>query len=669
MDCRAPLPESSPRDVCESCVTVRATVPSFAPSPQGASEGTAARTCADCGAALPPGTTREVCDGCVTVRNTVIAAPPPPAATPKSPAVPALADYEILGEVARGGAGVIYRARQRSLNRTVALKMILSGEFASPDAVQRFRVEAEAAASLDHPNIVPIYQIGEENGQHFFSMKLVEGEILSRRIREKPMAPRESARLVATVARAIHYGHQRGILHRDLKPSNILVTPDATPYVVDFGLAKRVDAEEALTKTGDIMGTPSYMAPEQMEGKSTFTTAVDVYGLGGILYELLTGQPPFRGETMASIMRKVLEEEPAPPRSIVPGIDPDLDTITLKCLEKIPGKRYATADQLAEDLERWLAGEPIHARAVTTWTRGLKWVRRRPAAAALIAVSALALVTVAVGGVLFSIRTEQARLEAVEAEHEFELALTRDVAGRLESDLQRVAQIPTMLADALAHKERWSEEELTRWGLQLLQRDPRIYGLTFAFEPGQFDPQRDDYCLYVSRKTTPPSAMVLLPPGYKLYREWDWYNLPLSKGVGIWDGPYIDVGASNLAVVTHSVPIVRNGKAVGVVGVDLSSAYFRVIRQWLDELSLRSAYCFVLGDDDEFVSHPDSRFQSPKTMQDIPAMEGLKQLIKTRKAGFVEEKDFRTNQWSRFCVAPVAAADWTVVIVLPKTSP
>jgi serine/threonine-protein kinase len=175
---------------------------------------------------------------------------------------------------------VIYRARQRSLNRTVALKMILSGEFASPDAVQRFRVEAEAAASLDHPNIVPIYQIGEENGQHFFSMKLVDGEILSRRIREKPLAPRESARLLATVARAIHYGHQRGILHRDLKPSNVLVATDGTPYVVDFGLAKRVDADEALTKTGDIMGTPSYMAPEQMEGKSTFTTAVDVYGLG-----------------------------------------------------------------------------------------------------------------------------------------------------------------------------------------------------------------------------------------------------------------------------------------------------------------------------------------------------------------------------------------------------
>ena len=416
------------------------------------------------------------------------------------------------------------------------------------------------------------------------------------------------------------------------------------------------------------MGTPSYMAPEQMEGKSTFTTAVDVYGLGGILYELLAGQPPFRGDTMASIMRKVLEEEPASPKSLNAQVDPDLDTITLKCLEKSPAKRYATADQLAEDLERWLAGEPIHARAVTTWTRGLKWVRRRPALAALILVSLLALVTVAAGGVFFSIRTEQARREAVEAEHEFELALTRDVAGRLESDLQRVALIPTMLSDAMTHKERWSEEELTRWALEVLRRDPRVYGLTFAFEPKQFDPARVDYCLYVSRKTTPPSAKVLLPPGYKLYREWDWYNLPLNKGAGVWDGPYVDVGASDLAVVTHSVPILRDGKAVGVVGVDLSSAYFRVIRQWLDELNLRSAYCFVLGDDDEFVSHPDARYQSPKTMQDVPAMDGLKQLIKSRKSGVVEEKDFRTNLWSRFCVAPVAAADWTVVIVLPKTS-
>ncbi|MBI3854193.1 MAG: protein kinase, partial [Planctomycetes bacterium] len=561
--------------------------------------------------------------------------------------------------------GVIYRARQRSLNRTVALKMILSGEFASADAIQRFRVEAEAAASLDHPNIVPIYEVGEESGHHFFSMKLIEGEILSRRIRERPMDSAASARLVATVARAIHYGHQRGILHRDLKPSNVLVTTDGKPYVVDFGLAKRVEAGEALTRTGDIMGTPSYMAPEQMEGRSTFTTAVDVYGLGGILYELLTGQPPFRGDTLAAIMRKVMEDEPAAPRSLRPGIDADLETIALKCLEKNPVKRYASADLLAEDLERWLAGEPILARPVTTWTRGLKWARRRPAAAALLAVSLLAAALMSAGGLLFSLRTEQARREAVEAEHEFELALTRDVAGRLEADLSRVALLPALLADALTHKDRWSQEELTAWAIDLLKRDPRVYGLTFAFEPGQFDPARADYCLYVSRKTDPPSGLLLLPPGYKLYREWDWYNLPLNKGVGVWDGPYVDAGASDLSVVTHSVPILRNGKAIGVVGVDLSMAYFRVIRQWLDELDLRSAYCFVLGDDDEFVSHPDARYQSPKTMQDIPGMEALKKLVKSRQTGFVVEKDFRTDRISRFCVAPVPSAEWSVVIVLP----
>src|SRR6185503_8280804 len=501
LDCQAPLPASASRDVCDACVTV------------------AARKCIDCGAALPPGATRDVCDGCVTLRNTAsTVVPSPSAAKPKAPAVPTLVDYEILGEVARGGAGVIYRARQRSLNRTVALKMILSGEFASADAVQRFRVEAEAAASLDHPNIVPIYQIGEENGQHFFSMKLVEGEILSRRIREHPPAPRESARLLATVARAIHYGHQRGILHRDLKPSNVLVASDGTPYVVDFGLAKRVEGGEELTKTGDIMGTPSYMAPEQMEGKSTFTTAVDVYGLGGILYELLTGQPPFQGPSMAALMRKVLEDEPVPPRSIKPEVDADLQTICLKCLEKNPQKRYATADQLAEDLERWLAGEPIHARPVTTWTRGLKWARRRPAAAALVVIIPLALLSLAVGGVLFSIRTEQARKLAVEAEQEFELALTRDIAGRLESDLLRVAVMPRMIADAMTHKDYWSQAELTLWALDILGRDPRLFGVTFAFEPNQADPSGGEYCLYVSRKTEPPSPVVLKPPGYS-YRE------------------------------------------------------------------------------------------------------------------------------------------------------
>jgi len=661
IDCRTPLPEDAPREVCEACVTVRSTVPAAAP-----------RRCIDCGAALPAGSTRETCAACITLQNTVVTDPGPrPEAAPTPPKTrsgpPSLADYEILGEVARGGAGVIYRARQRSLNRTVALKMILSGELASPEAVQRFRVEAEAAASLDHPNIVPIYQIGEEGGQHFFSMKLVEGEILSRRIREKPLTAAESARLLATVARAIHYGHQRGILHRDLKPSNILVAADGKPYVVDFGLAKRVDGGEELTKTGDIMGTPSYMAPEQMEGKSTFTTAVDVYGLGGILYELLTGQPPFQGTSMASLMRKVLEEEPAAPRSIKPEVDVDLQTICLKCLEKNPQKRYATADQLAEDLERWLAGEPIHARPVTTWTRGLKWARRRPAAAALAVVVPLALLTLGVGGVLFSLQSDRARREAVEAEQEFELALTRDVAGRLESDLKRIAVTPSLLSDALTHKEQWSQEELTGWALEILQRDPAVYGLTFAFEPFRFDPSRGDYCLYVSRKTNPPSGRLLLTPEYRLYREWNWYKLPIERKVGVWDGPYIDTGGADLWLVTHSVPILRDGKPIGVVGIDLSMEYFRVIRRWLDELELRSAYCFVLGDDDEFVGHPDTHYQAPLTIRDVPGMSGLKELVRSRKIGFVEELDPRTKLHSRFCVAPIPAAEWTVVIVLPKT--
>ncbi len=545
VDCRSPLPETAPRDVCEACVTVR----------------TSARKCIDCGGTLPSDSIRETCLACATLQNTVLTpetaqqakAAPAPAPPPARSGAPKLADYEILGEVARGGAGVIYRARQRSLNRTVALKMILSGEFASPEAVHRFRVEAEAAASLDHPNIVPIYQIGEENGQHFFSMKLVDGEILSRRIREKPPTAAEAARLLATVARAIHYGHQRGILHRDLKPSNILVASDGAPYVVDFGLAKRVESGEELTKTGDIMGTPSYMAPEQMEGKSTFTTAVDVYGLGGILYELLTGQPPFQGASMAALMRKVLEEEPVAPRSVKPEIDADLETICLKCLEKNPQKRYATADQLAEDLERWLAGEPIHARPVTTWTRGLKWARRRPAAAALVVVIPVALLALALGGVLYSIRTEQARTLAVEAEQEFELALTRDVAGRLESDLLRVAVMPRMIADAMTHKDYWSQGELTLWALDILGRDSRIFGVTFAFEPNRADPTGGEYCLEVSRKTEPPSSIVLAPPAYP-YREREWYTRPPRAGSGIWAGPFLDTGRPDRRLGTPSVP-------------------------------------------------------------------------------------------------------------------
>jgi eukaryotic-like serine/threonine-protein kinase len=298
--------------------------------------------------------------------------------------------YELLGEIARGGMGVVYRARQVSLNRVVALKMIAIGQLASPAEVRRFQAEAEAAAGLDHPHLVPIYEVGEFQGQPYYSMKLIEGGGLDKHVSRFRDAPRAAARLLEKVARAMHHAHQHGILHRDLKPANILLDPDGEPHITDFGLAKRVGGDAGLTRSGSIVGTPSYMAPEQASGKKQLTTAVDVYALGAILYQLLTGQPPFHGETPLATLQQVVDREPPRPRALNPRVPRELETVCLKCLRKEPDLRYGSAEAFADDLRRWLTGEPIHSRPAPAWERVVKWVRRRPTVAALVVVSGLA---------------------------------------------------------------------------------------------------------------------------------------------------------------------------------------------------------------------------------------------------------------------------------------
>jgi serine/threonine protein kinase len=288
-------------------------------------------------------------------------------------------DYELLEEIARGGMGVVFRARQVSLNRVVALKMILAGELASADDVRRFRSEAEAAANLDHPHIVPIYEVGEHEGRQFFSMKFVEGGSLANQVERLTKKPKEVVALLAKVARAVHFAHQRGILHRDLKPANILLGPDKQPYVADFGLARRIDADVGQTGSGVTVGTPSYMAPEQARGKKLATTAADVYSLGAILYECLTGRPPFRAATPLDTLLQVMDVEPTLPTAVNPKADPDLSAVALKCLEKEPARRYASAETLADDLDRWLNGEPITARRAGFWQRQLRWLTGHPA--------------------------------------------------------------------------------------------------------------------------------------------------------------------------------------------------------------------------------------------------------------------------------------------------
>jgi WD40 repeat protein/tRNA A-37 threonylcarbamoyl transferase component Bud32 len=303
-------------------------------------------------------------------------------------------DYDLLEQIGQGGMGVIYKARQRSLRRLVALKMIRTDRSASLRDHLRFHSEAEVVAGLDHPHIVPIYEVGAHDGQPFYAMKLIEGGNLAQHLPRLAADPRAGAALLAAVARAVHYAHQRGVLHRDLKPANILLDEQGSPHVTDFGLAKRlgsVPGEASLTQQGLIVGTPTYMAPEQATAKGGVSTATDVYSLGAILYELLTERPPFRADTPLETVRQLLEQEPPAPRSLNRRVHRDLEIICLKCLQKEPQKRYGSAEALADDLQRWLNGEPIRARRVSRRERVLKWARRRPHQAALAALLALTL--------------------------------------------------------------------------------------------------------------------------------------------------------------------------------------------------------------------------------------------------------------------------------------
>ena len=274
---------------------------------------------------------------------------------------------ELLEEIGRGGMGVVYRARQPGLDRVVAVKRLLR-EGATPAEVARFRAEAEAAARLDHPNIVPVYAVDEHEGRPYFVMKLIEGTTLARRLADGPMPPREAAALLAPVCRAVDYAHGRGVLHRDLKPSNILIDRDGRPYVGDFGLAKRIDveAEAGLTASGTALGTPGYMAPEQAAaGRGPLGPAADVYGLGAVLYQMLTGRPPFQAASPLDTLLMALEQDPLPPRMLVPTIDPDLEMVALKCLQRPIALRYPNAASLADDLDAFLAGEPVSARSAS----------------------------------------------------------------------------------------------------------------------------------------------------------------------------------------------------------------------------------------------------------------------------------------------------------------
>ncbi len=485
-------------------------------------------------------------------------------------------DYEILKELARGGMGVIYEARQVSLNRIIALKMIRGGDLASDADVRRFRAEAEAVANLEHPNIVPIYEVGEHEGQHYFSMKLIGGGSLACRIKELTDDPNTAVRLLATVARAVHHAHQRGIFHRDLKPANILLDwPDqsdpsavgnlqsAIPLVTDFGLAKRTTAAGGMTHSGAIVGTPSYMAPEQAGAKKDLTTAVDVYSLGAILYEMLTGRPPFLAATPLDTLMQVLHQEPERPGRIHPKIARDLETICLKCLDKDAQRRFGSALELADDLERWLRGEPILALPAGRCRRALKWARRNKGLSSGLAAAVLALV---VGAALSSWQAVKAWTAAKnEAAQRFAADAARKTAveQKKAADELRDRAEALVYAGKLALAQREIEDGNLGQALNLLEQcQGSLRGWEHRYLLTRFN------ALQTFRGHTNPVSCVTFRPDDKRLASAGW-----DGTVMVWDvatGKIVLNFRGHHGQFVHSLCFSPDGKRIASTGGTLA---------------------------------------------------------------------------------------------------
>lgn len=407
--------------------------------------------CPRCGRALAPDRSQGLCLPCLAGVAFGDQLPPSPTLPASLMSLRHFGDYELIEEIARGGMGVVYRARQKNLGREVAIKLLLHGTLASEQDVDRFRAEAAAAASLKHPGIVSIHEVGECEGQHYFSMDLIAGRDLAAITRDGPLPARQAAEVVAPVADAVQHAHDQGVLHRDLKPSNVLMDMEGRPHVTDFGLARRFEDAVSLTQTGSVLGTPGYMAPEQAAGKASRIDArCDVYGLGAVLYHVLTGRAPFTGESATDILGQVVGQEPIAPALLNPSIPHDLETICLKCLSKEPGQRYADAKGVADDLGRFLRHEPILARPIGSLGRLTRWARRKPVVASLGAAVLLLLLAGAIGSILFVYNIEQARrseaaqrVRAEERQREGE-QLINFMLGDLADRLQPVGRLDVL---------------------------------------------------------------------------------------------------------------------------------------------------------------------------------------------------------------------------------
>ncbi len=609
--------------------------------------------------------------------NTIVSLPLSERSSEYDDLVPDIPGYTILEQLGRGGMGVVYKAKQDALGRVVAIKMVLESH-AQGESRVRFLTEAESVARFHHPNIVQIYEIGEVQGRPFFSLEYVDGGNLEEQLAERPTDWKQAAKTMVLLANAVHAAHQNGIIHRDLKPANILLTKDGTPKITDFGIARRLDADRQ-TKTGNILGTPSYMAPEQALGKNDeLGPAADIYSLGAILYDMLTGRPPFEAATTLDTLMQAVTRDPIPPRVLQPSIPLDIDVICLKCLEKKAEKRYASALALAEDLGHLIRGEPIEARAISRLERAARWSKRNPAWATLIGVSAVALVGLVATGGWFTRKlqlelraTEAARADATAARNQLQLRLIRTKAESINSDLLQLAGVPRTLASVLETRDGWSEAELDALLKKSLQQEAHIFGMAIAFETGQFSADVQDFCAYVYRQGDSLQVKQLLPPDYTpIYREWDWYKN--AKPGGSWSKPYVDEGGGNIPMVTFSVPFVRDGKRAGVVTADLSLDYFRALNESLAKSDLGGrSYAMVVTADGTIVSHPKQKWRFPAALsasvapKDVALQKVWKRALNGEE-GRALGSDLTNGKAAELLFAPVRSAHWTCVAVLPQ---
>jgi serine/threonine protein kinase len=593
---------------------------------------------------------------------------------------PIVPGYEILKELGRGGMGVVLQARQIALGRVVAIKSILAYGPVREDQRRRFLREAKNMAALQHPNIVQIHEVSQQGEHPCLVMEYVEGQSLSACLGGKPLAPPKAAELVAVLAHAVHAAHEHGVIHRDLKPSNILLTEDGTPKICDFGLARRYVDTADQTQTGLVAGTPSYMAPEQVLSKSEDQgPAVDIYALGGLLYETLTGRPAFLADNPLDTMQLVVQQQPVPPRILQPKTPRDLETICLKCLAKEPHRRYASAREVAEDLERYLAGEPIRARPVGLLERSWRWCRTHPSRAAILLVTSLATVVVLAVVLAYNrrlsrelARTEAAHHEVLAAQENLHRTLTREVAGRVDADLRELATVPLTLAATLENRRDWDEAQLEQVLRNTLHRSPLIFGLCVALEPFAWRAERQDFALYVYRRREGLAVKQLVPPSYEsLYREWEWYVAGKEDSQGRWTEPYVDEQADHTPMVTFSAPFYRDGRFVGVVTADLAIDYFRDLRSSMDRLDLGGkGSCLVVTSGQRILAHEVDRYEFPSPDADltkIPLDISFRELIAQwtdATEGMARAIDFATGRPVTFLFRRIPSSGWTLVTVV-----